>query len=82
MINEYIVRFSKSGNSHELHISAHDEEEAIRIAEMQARYSKMGGGKFKFIDVRLEGEAVPETNNIDLVSTVVFIKDLDKLKRP
>jgi hypothetical protein len=29
MINEYIVKFSKGGNTHELHVSAHDKEEAL-----------------------------------------------------
>lgn len=56
MLNEYIVKFNKGSNGYELHISAHNEEEAIKLAEMQSKYSNMGGGKFKFINVRMEGE--------------------------
>lgn len=66
MIKEYIVRFSKGGSSYELHVSAHDEKEAISLAESQAKYSGMGKGKFKFQSVRLEGEEDP------------FLKDIDK----
>jgi hypothetical protein len=79
MINEYIVRFSKGGNSHELHISAHDEEEAIKLAEMQAKYSKIGSGKFIFQSIRLEGEEDAFLKDLDKYS---FTVDLDKLKRP
>lgn len=56
MINEYIVKFNKGSNTYELHISAHNEEEAKKLAEMQAKYSKMGSGKFEFLSVRKEGE--------------------------
>ncbi len=56
MIEEYIVKFYKGSNSYELHISAHDEKEAIKLAEMQAKYSKMDGGKFEFLSIRKEGE--------------------------
>jgi hypothetical protein len=56
MINEYIVKFSKGSNIYELHISAHSEEEAIGLAEIQSKYSKMGGGKFEFLSIRDEGE--------------------------
>lgn len=66
MINEYIVKFNKGTNNYELHISAHDKEEAIKLAEMQAKYSNMSGGKFKFLSIRMEGEED------------TYLKDLDK----
>lgn len=52
----YIVRFFKGSSAHELHVLAHDKEQAAKLAEMQCKYSNMGTGKFEIIDIRKEGE--------------------------
>lgn len=56
MINEYVVRFRKGREIFELHISANDREQAIQLAEIQSKYSKMGRGKFEFVSIRGENE--------------------------
>jgi hypothetical protein len=71
MINEYVVRFNKGGNIYEWHVSAHDREEAIKLAEMQSKFSKLSGGKFEFLSIRGEGEEDTYLKEIDKYSFTI-----------
>lgn len=66
MINEYIVRFKKGSDVFVLHISANNKEQAIKLAEMQSKFSRMGRGKFTFLSIRGKDEED------------VYLKEIDK----
>jgi hypothetical protein len=57
--SDFIVRFFKGSNMKQLTITAHDKEQAVKLAEIQCKYCGMGAGKFELISVRKEGEPDP-----------------------
>jgi hypothetical protein len=65
--SDFIVRFFKGSNMKELTVIAHDKEQAVKLAEIQCKYSNMGGGKFELISVRKEGEPDPMIAALDKV---------------
>lgn len=64
---DYIVKFFKGSSVHELHVIAHNKEQATKLAEMQCKYSNMGAGKFELISVRKDGESDPMIAELDKV---------------
>jgi hypothetical protein len=57
--SDFIVRFFKGSSMKQLTVTAHDKEQAVELAEMQCKYSKMGAGKFELISVYKVGEPDP-----------------------
>jgi hypothetical protein len=65
--SDFIVRFFKGSNMKQLIITAHDKEQAVKLAEMQCKYCGMGAGKFELISVYKEGEPDPMIEALDRV---------------
>jgi hypothetical protein len=64
---DYIVRFFKGNDMRKMVVVAHDEDEAVELAKMQSKYSKMGGGKFELISVFKDGQPDPYEIALDKV---------------
>jgi len=56
MINEYIVKYTMGNTYYELHISAHDEEQALKICETQIRFRHKSKAKINIVSIRKDGE--------------------------
>lgn len=61
----YIVKYFLGSICAELYIDAHNEEQAGKIAEMQAQYRHKARGKFQVLSVRKEGEPDPMIKELD-----------------
>jgi hypothetical protein len=65
MTTDYIVKYMLGNICAELHVSAHDEEQAKKIAELQAHYRHRSKSKFLVLSVRREGEDDPLAKELE-----------------
>jgi len=78
-MNEFIVRYWISKEIEEIHVEAHDEEQAKIIARIQVQSSRNSKAKFEIISVHKKGEPDLYLKNLDKYS---FTVNLDNNTKP